>query len=480
MDYLLHRKQFVIARRAVTVDTTWRQTDLADGWILSYQQDLALEIDTGDPVRPDVVIGALYCEDPATGRGAGRFARIRWPRVSGDPAGLLSLHVGRMDGELAVSSSPALAMLALTGTIPPYDITSPLRHPAARRTVPGSSINYVPAPGTRWHAVRRLFCDQRIDLSTGAIEHADHGIRPLGGFEAACDLAASELLRFAGELKSRIPGTIFLPLTAGIDSRTLAAALLAADVPFETVTYRFVGKPETDITVAAAISRRCGLRHHVIDLEPLVPGVSELVERHVSGAVIGWDITHVFPGNVYRYLRPGDAMIRGCCFALGRRHYARQLGDFDFAAANGAEIWRANSGEPGPEELSGFLDDWHDWRARHLDGLDWLSAHYLDQRLTGWEAALEHGYDLLPAVVLNPANNARIYSALLTLDPEDQAAGRLQKALIARFAPELTHFPINPLTLGDRLRRVRNRIRSRLQLRRRLAPILPGLARTPR
>jgi hypothetical protein len=229
MRFQLHRRQFVIARRPVTVDPTWTRTDLAGGWILSYQRDLEVAVDRRDPARPEVVIGTRLCAD-STGRGAGHYVHVRWPRVSNDPAGLLGLHVGRLDGELAVASSPALAMLALTGSIPPYDIADPLEHRGA--------INYVPAPGTRWRPVRRLFCDQAIDLMTGEIVHADHGIRPLGSFDAALELAIRELLRFSEELGPRIPGTVFLPLTAGLDSRTVAAAFLAAGLRFETVTFR--------------------------------------------------------------------------------------------------------------------------------------------------------------------------------------------------------------------------------------------------
>ena len=140
--------------------------------MLSHQQDLALALDRSDPDRPQAVIGTRLCADAGTGRGAGRYVLLRWPVVSGDPAALLSLHVGRSGADLAVASSPALAMLALTGAIPPADVATPLDHRGA--------INYMPAPGTRWRAVRRLYCDQAIDLVTGEVRHADHGIRPLG------------------------------------------------------------------------------------------------------------------------------------------------------------------------------------------------------------------------------------------------------------------------------------------------------------
>jgi hypothetical protein len=349
-------------------------------------------------------------------------------------------------------------MLALTGEIPPFDIDDPLEHPG--------NGNYLPSPGTRWRAVRRLFCDQEIDLRTGAVEHADHGIRPLAAFDAACDVAAAELVRFAEELKSRIPGTVFLPLTAGLDSRTVAAAFLAAGLHFETVTFRYVGKPITDVRIAAAISRRFGLTHHIMGLEPAQPGIAALVERHTCGAVLSWGIKELFPGNAYRYQRPGDAMIAAGCFELGRQYFARYLTGLDFPAASGAEILARRSRAAGPAAFAPFLADWRDWRGAHLEGLDWINAFYLDQRLGAWRAALEQGTDLLPALVLNPANNARVYSALVTPEPAEQIEGRLQKAVIARLEPRLARFPVNPPTLGKRLWRMRR------NLVRRLGPVL--------
>ena len=188
-----------------------------------------------------------------------------------------------------------------------------------------------------------------------------------------------------------------------------------------------------------------------------------MVERQAAGAFLDWDISHIFPGNGYRYQRPGDAMIAANGFELGRHYFARYFGDLDFAAASGAEIWARRSGAPGPPALAALLDDWRDWRGAHPGGLDWSNAFYLDQRLGAWRASLEAGYDLLPAVVLNPANDARVLSALVTPDFPDQVAGRLQHALIARLAPELAGFPLNPPTLAERLRRFPRGLRRRVR-----------------
>jgi hypothetical protein len=454
MNILNQKRQFIICKEPVILDNNWFYEILKDKWVISYQKDLSISIDRADPENPKVVIGNMYCHDTSTDRGAGRYALIRWPEVRTDPAALLSIFHARVGKDLAVSSSPNLALLALTGKVPPFDITIPLEHRGA--------INFIPMPATRWHNVRRLFCDQSLNLVSGALTHVFHGIEPYPSFEQAIDKAASELVRFAMELKERVSGRVFLPLTAGLDSRTIAAAFLAADLPFETVTFRFAGKPETDITTAAAISRKYGLRHHVLELEGEDATAGHLLYEHTAGLVNDWEISDLFPGNAYRYQRYGDTMIVAGCFEFGRQYYKKYFKDLDFLNSSGDEIWERRVGKPGPPMLTQYLDEWRDWRGAHLGNLDWSNAFYLDQRLSAWRATVEHGYDLLQATALHPANNATVLAALITPSPEDQLAGRLQHELIARLAPELARFPINPVSLPEKLRKLRRRMQNRV------------------
>ena len=439
----LFDRQFLISRAPFGEAGEWRHIALPAGWVLSAHKDLPVEIEAGRPHK--LVLGHRFCADPVTGRGAGRYVALDWPVLRSDPVGLMGLFHRGAGADLSVASHPALLLQAHHGHVPPYDITDPLRR--------SYKINYIPAPATRWHEVRRTFCDQAIDLEDGALVHADHGIRPMASFEAARDTLVDELCRFAEEARAHIPGRIFLPLTAGLDSRTLAAAFLATGVPFETATLRLVGKPAAEATVARHISHACGLRHQILTLRAPDPDKRARYAAQVSDAIENWALNHTYPGGGYRYLQPGDAMMVGGCFEIGRQsRYPTALGDLDLSVASGAAIWaRLNKGAPGPTALTDALDDWKAWRGAHLDGLDWLAALYLDQRLGAWRATYELGYDLLPGVSLHPANNARILSGMITPQPVDQRSGRLQRAVIEKLAPRLLDFPINPPDLKQRL-----------------------------
>jgi hypothetical protein len=458
-------RQVVCTNCAEFAPPGWRRIDLPGGWALHAHPDAAVTVLRDDPAAPAIRIGHAFNldagpngggEDLSGTSGAGRFAVIDWPRILPDAGALLGLHYGARGDRRAVATSPALAAEAIAGAPVAPDVAGPAH--------PRLPINYIPAPGTPFSGIRRLLHDQALDLEAFAVRHRPSPIRPLASYEAALGVLADELCRFAEALKTRIPGTVYLPLTAGLDSRLIAASFVAAGLPFEAVTLDYVGKPRSDVTVARAIARRLGVRHQTIRLAPPDPGLAARFRAHTAGAFADWDNTHIFPGGGYRYLGRGDAMIVGACFEIGRQtaggHCFR---DVDLATATGAEVWRnRNGGQPAPAALAGFLDEWLAWRRAHPLPMDFAATFYLDQRIGGWRAALEHGYDLLPGLSLCPANNPRIYSAMITPGLEDQVAGRIQREAIGLLAPELVAFPHNPKTLRCHMKVLRRRVRGEL------------------
>lgn len=443
MASVSHARQFILSNAAIEVFPDWLATDLACGWKLYYHANLEVSPRPGQGHVARYILGHAYNLNEITGTGAGRYALLDWPYVSTDAAALLGLHYGSREGRHVVSSSPGLAAYVLHGGFRPVDVDAPLEHRAA--------INYIPAPGTAFAGVRKLFHDQKIHLPSMIVEHRPSEIRPLASYGGAKTALAERLCGFAEELRRRVPGTVYLPLTAGLDSRLIAAAFSAAGLPFEAVTTEYVGKPDTDITVARAISRKLGIRHQVIGLKPFDHSRATALRQHTSGAYCDWENTHLFPGDAYRFLNPGDAMILGGCFEVGRQR--SMIGCFagaDFGTITGEEVWLRRVGKPGPQVYYGFLDEWIAWRRRHPTRMHFASAFYLDQRLSGWRASIELGYDLLPGVALNPANDPQIYSALITPNGEDQRSGRLQRETVAMLAPGIAQFAYNPVSLRRR------------------------------
>jgi hypothetical protein len=253
---------------------------------------------------------------------------------------------------------------------------------------------------------------------------------------------------------------LFLALTAGLDSRTLAAALLSSDVKFDCVTQNFAGVKKADITVAADICRYLGVKHHVID--PIATDNSavgnsaaghsavDLWRQHALGSYSDADDNVLLNGDQYRFLRAGTILIRGGLFEVGRRFYAGQFRDLVGDTMTGEKIFRRFESAAPDDAAIQALDAWLDWRRANDNGLDLLDSFYLDQRVGGWLAAIEQALDLLPGRSVQPVNSLAAMRALVTPGIEDRQAGRLQKEAIARMAPQLRRFPLNPVPTFQR------------------------------
>ncbi len=83
--------------------------------------------------------------------------------------------------------------------------------------------------------------------------------------------------------------------------------------------------------------------------------------------------------------------------------------------------------------------------------MDWRDRFYLEQRLGGWASATQRATDLGTAVRFHPANCAWIMAELLKDTPERRKRGAMQLEAIARLAPSLRSFPINPRPAHVRL-----------------------------
>ncbi|MBL6079175.1 hypothetical protein JMJ56_14245 [Belnapia sp. T18] len=453
-----HRRQFVISRQPFLPDEDWTSTTISNEFHLSYQRDLPVQVlEQGG--RSMMLLGSAIALAPGAGPDdlAGRFARIEWPYLYPDPSALLPIHYGDTPDGPLVTSSPSLAAQLGGGAV-------------IHREIAWSGLNWTPPPAAGVAGIARLMRDQRLAIPTATAERVDCPIRPAASVTAARDGMAADLTTLAGTLKDRA-GTTYLALTAGLDSRTLLASLLAAGTRFECVTQSFDGVKPADIEIAGRISRHLGVRHHVIGPEAFDEAALRLWREHGLESYSDADDAHLIPQNQYRFLGADDTLVRGGCFEFGRRFYASRFVGLNFGNATGASLWsRFEATAPHPPTVAA-LDAWLDWRRRHDDGLDLVDSFYLDQRAGGWLSAVEHGLDMLPGRSLPAANCSRILSALITPPEPDRSDGRLQRDVIRLLEPGLLRFPVNPVGFGDRAVRLLHRTRD--GIKRRIKRVLP-------
>jgi hypothetical protein len=462
MNIAVHRRQFVISKETVALDQDWRSVLLSNEFHLSYHNDLRVRSETVADRRFIVIGDAFSCghdgaqHDLSHGR-SGRFAWIEWPYLYQDSSALLPIYYADAPSGPLITSS-----LALAAKLAGADVI--------RRAIKWGAMNWTPPPDSFVAGVRKLLRDQRLFIPSASVEFEDRAIRPAASFDEAKTLLASDLTnasRSVGESSE----TVYLALTAGLDSRTLLSSLLAAGVKFQCVTQTFQGVNRSDIEVAAQISRYLGVPHHVIGPKPRNDELVRAWREHTFETYRDADDAHLIPQDQYRFLQPGATLVRGGCFELGRRFYASRLKDLTFENASGADLWARFESDPPDAQAVASLDAWLAWRRTHPNGLDLVDAYYLDQRVGGWLSALEHGLDMLPGISVPLANSGRILSSLVTPGEADRRAGRLQREVIGLLEPNLLRFPVNPVSFGDRAGRiVRRTERTLKQALKRLLP----------
>jgi hypothetical protein len=451
-ELTLHSRQFVLARQAHHIGPNWKHVTVGHGWLLSH--DPALTVTSTDG---GFILGqSVQVEPEGQVNCAGRFCTVAYPWVLPDAAGLLNLYFGDGSEGSFVTSSPAIAKILGA------------QHRPSRRLIwgYGTGMNWNPLPGSPLKGIRRLLRDQSLNLSSfSASFRREATLAPLSATQSALDTLCSSLRTTTAALVNQ--GQLLLALTAGMDSRTLAAALLSNNVRFECVTHNFRGVKRADVTVAHAICRYLGVRHHVIDSVAAGDGPVDVWRQHTLGSYDDADNNVLFNADQYRFLQRDSILIRGGVFEVGRRYYAFRLGDFNYENATGEALFRRFESSAVDDEAIHSLDAWLQWRRDNDDGLDLMDSFYIGQRVGGWLAAAEQALDLLPGRSFHPANSLSAMRALVTPNPEDRKSGKLQKQAIAQMAPELLRFPFNPVLIREK---IGNRSREFSRMARGLVP----------
>jgi hypothetical protein len=279
-----------------------------------------------------------------------------------------------------------------------------------------------------------------------------------GDHNAILDRLQESLLTGLRRLAHRAR-TVWVPLSAGYDSRLVLALALSAGIPVKTYTMRKVnvwhrsanGRPFTsyvfgaDMTLPPLIAREVGLEHSWISKGAFDGEALALFDSHTGGHTLENDRVYFSHGQ-WDWVQQGDLILRGGAFEVGHCFYWKRFPD---ALPLGSL--------PAPSsiiEAFGLQDDsvhangiraWLSWASKAPPvAIDWRDRMYIEQRIAGWLSAFEQALDLTLAERVYVVNSARTF-ALLTALPEET---RLQRAhhveLIRRMAPGLLRLPFNP------------------------------------
>lgn len=437
MQVVVHRRQFAISREHNQLPGRWIRRALPHGYTLSHDPDLKVsEIDAA--LGGGLLLGEAHAW--GTPLAAGRHVALQWPRLALDAGGLLAVFY-RVDGtSVVVTSSPAIARDFFGAE-------------GSTRVLPRSGMNWHPSPGSPLVRWRRLMADQQLDLATGQVEHVRKSLASdLDEAQAASRLG--EALRATTLSTAAAHARVLLPLTAGLDSRTLFAAALSAGVKFEAFTQVFGKNSEHDARSAQQIAKRYGIKHTVVSPQPIEPSRARSLANHALDSVHDADITALFPAGMYGHVEGGDVMLRGGMFEIGRLDYhGRFFGlNFDRPDRLARAILRRFR-EPIDGPLRPLIEDWVRYRSQHGIDLSLGDTFFFDQDIGSWLSAVEQGLDSIAGISQHPANSLEALRCLMSTTSTRRRAGFIQRRMIAEVDPALDRFEYNPVRqLRQRLR----------------------------
>jgi Asparagine synthase len=389
-----------------------------------------------------------------------------WPGETMDPrshAGTIWADRGMLHARTWVARVDPVYVAEAPGAVVVSDRASWAAAVTGRLTEPDPamigaflSMGYPVGAATPFRGVRALGGLQTLTVTGGrlvATAARDQDARPARGAGQPGAVAAA----LVDEVRplSELSAPVELSLTGGKDSRLIAAALTAADVPFKARTHGFADHP--DVVVAAMVARRLGIDHVVTEPRPPgnaeKPDEAELLARLRSAVLVSDGMLSAFE-NVGRpdpHLTTEPVQTGGHGGELLRGGYAQaawrdRKPPRAWSEAGGVELFRRLTtrrlGLLRPAEAGEYLASLSPYALALARGpLRALDDFYLANRAGRWSAAARQGY-LLRWLLVQPFFGDGVIRAARAVPLPDRITDRLHREVLAALCPDLLDLPL--------------------------------------
>jgi Asparagine synthase len=397
--------------------------------------DRAAVVHWGAPARPATGHGGTIWAEGATVRARTGLTRV-------DP-----VYLAEIPGAVVVSDRASWIA----------SVTGRLRDPDPVMIGAFLSLGYPLGGATPFRGVRALDGDRCLRAAAGRLVVTRGGRairagrvtrdRPAKGADGADRVAGA--LTAAVRPLGEAAGPVRLSLTGGKDSRLVAAALTAAQVPFQARTHGFAGHP--DVIVASLIASRLGLEHTVTEpAAPGTPGEADVLARLRATVLVSDGMLSAFE-NVGQPDPPpageqmeagghGGELLRGG-YAQAAWRTPAPLG-----AAAAAELFRRMTtrrlGLLRPDAARAYLASLAPPAAALARGpLAALDDFYLAHRAGRWSAAARQAY-LLRSPLAQPLFADPVVRAARAVPLRHRVSDRLHRDVLGLLCPELLDIPL--------------------------------------
>lgn len=444
-----HKRQFLIGNEAKQIKEDWESVKIKEDLYLSHCPGLsvgkikdlngedwhllgiAIQTDK-EKADPLTEIGSSLTNDVKESYKSwtGRWVLIGNNEIHIDCSGSLGCFYTKINEDRWISSS--LSILQEIGKLIPRPET--LKYEVG--------IEWYPLPMSRFEGVYKLLPSQFLNLKTFNPQQRALP-KPISGLSYNEILVKiTEKLKFSLLNVSNSGKRIFLPLTAGHDSRLLLAAVRYAGIKVETVTTAYQKIAYSDFSLPFKLSKAAGYSHKYIRKSRFSKDNEELYNYHNARNT---DHIHKiwFSHGQYDFFKKNDLILRGGIFEVARCFYWKKM-DLNLSIESIFKAWRRVKYDHDSFHVRA-LTEWVKWvKQTPTEGLDWRDRFYLEQRVAGWLSSGEQALDITDTDRLHIINSHDLISLLLSIPVEKRRTSEHHVDLINKMFPGLLLYPFNP------------------------------------
>lgn len=308
-------------------------------------------------------------------------------------------------------------------------------------------------PGERsaYSDVRKLLPNHYLRLPQRSV-HRFWPRRPLVPLELedGAKRAATLLRGLVEGATRRFP--LAMPVTAGLDSRTLFAASRNVHqlVYYYTLLIYSLTADSADIAVPTRLLKGLGIAHHVLPCDrPMHGEFKQLYQRSVTTAHPEWgDIAHALEQS----LPSGRVVVNGVASEIARCFYHSI--DYPTTPIDGPTLAAFANMADNTVAIPEFARWLVEAEVVETDyGVRILDLFYWEQKIGSWAAMAQAEFDIVHES-FTPFNCRALLMVLLSVDREYRRKPKYQlyRRIIRELWPQAMREPINPQPLRTRLR----------------------------
>lgn len=446
----INRRQFIIAKAKYYGDD-FVQERLNDNYYLSYQRELDIQ-----HVDDTFLIGKAFS---CIQRGkvelnnalthmyewAGRWVLITDNMLFLDACGTLGVfYLKDNEGNIICSSS-----LKLIEEMFP-EVKFKADHRIRRHDF--RYFDFYPGPYTPVEGVMSLLPSQFIDFKKNMIR-----IRNDINFQRYEKQNKYKLLKKIVDAEAAIlkniseeyADEIWLPLTGGVDSRTIFAIANYAGIKFNTYTISRSDTDPWDITIPQKLSDKCNITHHIYKDRYTGKKVKDEqldeIIQHCGGATTDGTEIGQYLSGIDVPVKNKAIVLWGTIWEVTCHFYRREISDVDRRIKDKEKILSiinglSNNSLEKSEVHKKSFEYWVDYIIENpVLGMDWVDRLYWEQRVASWVKYSSQVYDMFDSDRVAPANCQYVIEMMLSFrdDANIKKDKKLQKSMIDFACPQI-------------------------------------------